>query len=134
MVTELKQISETANCSHEENEFDVFGKHVALQLKSMPLLLALDAQEHIQMFLNRTRRQHLIQNRIETFTNTLMGSPLPGTSSDESYDLIQSPQMSMREPLPTATSFHEPPIDSTQSAADVIASAMSAANTDFTLL
>lgn len=58
MVTELKGITEAVN-SPVEDEFEVFGKHIGLQLNSMPLLLALEVQEHIQVYLNRLRRQHL---------------------------------------------------------------------------
>lgn len=59
MVSQLKEIAQTANSQPEENEFEVFGKHVGLQLKSMPLLLALGAQDHIQLFLSKIRRKHL---------------------------------------------------------------------------
>lgn len=59
------EITVSANPLPLENEFDVFGKHVALQLKSLPLLLALDAQEHIQLYLNRTRREYIVQNSAE---------------------------------------------------------------------
>ena len=56
MVSQLKEISEAA--STEENEFGVFG--IGLQLKSLPIILALEAQEHIQLYINRVRRQHLL--------------------------------------------------------------------------
>ncbi|XP_060809924.1 uncharacterized protein LOC106140308 [Amyelois transitella] len=59
MVSQLKEIADTTNSRVEENEFEVFGKHVGFQLKQLPLLLALEAQEHIQIYLNRIRRQHL---------------------------------------------------------------------------
>lgn len=61
MVTELKGITEAVN-SPVEGEFKVFGKHTGLQLKSMPISnakLPLEAKEHIQVYLNRLRRQHL---------------------------------------------------------------------------
>ncbi|KAL4720654.1 hypothetical protein ACJJTC_002752 [Scirpophaga incertulas] len=68
MVGQLKEIADTTNSTVEENEFEVFGKHVGLQLKSLPLLSALEAQEHIQLHLNRIRRRHILnasdQNRI----------------------------------------------------------------------
>jgi len=58
IVTELKGMTEAVNSS-EEDEFEVFGRLVELQLKSMPLQLALKAQELIQLHLNRICRQHL---------------------------------------------------------------------------
>lgn len=59
MVTQLKEISETVNATSDENEFEIFGKHIGLQLKSLPLLLALEAQEYIQLYMNKIRREHL---------------------------------------------------------------------------
>lgn len=96
MVGQLKEIAETANSTAEDNEFEVFGKHVGLQLKSLPLLLALEAQEHIQLYLNRIRRQHL-QNASEqnVFTRT-PESPYSNASiyHNDSNDYFgeQSPQ------------------------------------------
>lgn len=46
MVTELKGITEVVNFPLED-EFEVFEKHIGLQLKSMPLLLALEAYSSI---------------------------------------------------------------------------------------
>ncbi|KAF5277525.1 hypothetical protein FQA39_LY18479 [Lamprigera yunnana] len=67
MVSQLKEITETVNTksTEEENEFEVFGKHVGLQLKAMPLIVALEAQEHIQLYINQIRRQQL-QNASKT--------------------------------------------------------------------
>lgn len=50
VVRQLKEIADTTNSVVEENEFEVFGKHVGLQLKTLPLILALEAQEHIQLY------------------------------------------------------------------------------------
>lgn len=49
----------------EENEFEAFGKYIGVQLKSFPTLLALDAQDHIQLYLNEMRRLQL-QSASET--------------------------------------------------------------------
>lgn len=49
MVGQLKEIIDSNNSTVEETEFEVFGKYVGLQLKSLPLLLALEAQEQIQL-------------------------------------------------------------------------------------
>jgi len=58
IVTEFKGMTEAVNSSGED-EFEVFGRLVELQLKSMPLQLALKAQELIQVHLNRICRHHL---------------------------------------------------------------------------
>lgn len=43
----------------EEDEFDAFGRNVALQLKSLPLIYALESQEIIQRVLKEQRIQAL---------------------------------------------------------------------------
>lgn len=43
----------------EEDEFDAFGRNVALQLKSLPLIHALESQEIIQRILKEQRIQAL---------------------------------------------------------------------------
>lgn len=90
MVSQLKEISETANSAAEENEFDVFGKLVGIKLKSLPLILALEAQEHIQVYLNRIRRKH-IQNSVEsTVYSPYTESPISNASSENFEE--QQPQ------------------------------------------
>jgi len=66
-----------------EDEFEAFGRHVGLKLKSMPVLLAFDAQEQILVYLNRLRRQHL-QNPSEQniFTRSITPSVSPYTQKD----------------------------------------------------
>lgn len=82
MVSQLKEIADTTNSTVEENEFDVFGKHVGLQLKSLPLLLALDAQEHIQLYINSIRREH-IQNASEQ--NRITRTPRSSHSAESPH-------------------------------------------------
>lgn len=81
MVGQLKEIADATNSTVEENEFDVFGKHVGLQLKSLPLLLALEAQEHIQLYINRIRRQH-IENANECNSSSIMLTAMQNANVD----------------------------------------------------
>lgn len=81
MVSQLKEIVETTNSTVEEHEFEIFGKHVGLQLKSLPLLLALEAQEHIQLYLNRIRRQHLQNASEQNRSSRTPESPYYATES-----------------------------------------------------
>lgn len=60
MVNELKNITETVNTPLEENEFEVFGRNVGLQLTAMPIQIALKAQQHIQTYLSKVRLQHTV--------------------------------------------------------------------------
>lgn len=41
--------------ANEEDEFDLFGKTIALQLKKMPLDIAIYLQENIQSLINQER-------------------------------------------------------------------------------
>lgn len=82
MVGQLKEIADGTNLTVEENEFEVFGKHVGLQLKSLPLLLALEAQEHIQLYINRIRRQH-IQNA--SVLNRITRTPQSSYTTESPY-------------------------------------------------
>ncbi|CAH2098281.1 unnamed protein product [Euphydryas editha] len=82
MVNQLKQIAYDSNSTAQENEFEVFGKHVGLQLKSLPPLLALEAQEHIQLYINRIRRQHL-QNAFEQ--NRVTRTPQSSYATESPY-------------------------------------------------
>ncbi|GBP22649.1 hypothetical protein EVAR_13929_1 [Eumeta japonica] len=82
MVGQLKEIANSTNYTVEENEFEVFGKHVGLQLKSLPILLALEVQEHIQLYMNRIRRQQ-IQN--ETVQNRIASTPQSSYAAESPY-------------------------------------------------
>ncbi|PZC80777.1 hypothetical protein B5X24_HaOG214001 [Helicoverpa armigera] len=47
-INELKQLNstiESSNSSQQEDEYDVVGKHVAIQLRQLPLLDFLDAKD-----------------------------------------------------------------------------------------
>jgi len=87
MVTELKGITEAVN-SPVEDEFEVFGKHIGLQLQSMPLLLALEAQEHIQVYLNRLRRQHLQNSSDQNIIITRSSTPSVSSYTQQKIHLI----------------------------------------------
>jgi hypothetical protein len=64
VVGQLKEMTQASCLQLEENEFEVFGKHVAVQLKSLPLLTAIDLQENIQVLINKVRREHVQSNKI----------------------------------------------------------------------
>ncbi|CAH1972772.1 unnamed protein product [Acanthoscelides obtectus] len=50
-INELKQLNstiQTSSCSQQCDEYDVIGKHVAIQLRGLPLLDFIDAKDEIQ--------------------------------------------------------------------------------------
>ncbi|KAF5298989.1 hypothetical protein FQA39_LY11621 [Lamprigera yunnana] len=100
MVSQLKEITETVNTksTEEENEFEVFGKHVGLQLKVMPLIVALEAQEHIQLYINQIRRQQL--------QNASKQNRYNRSSTPSSFESQPSPSNSITS-NPTSTYYTE---------------------------
>lgn len=100
MVSQLKEITETVNTktTEEENEFEVFGKHVGLQLKAMPLIVALEAQEHIQLYINQIRRQQL--------QNASKQNRYNRSSTPSSFESQPSPSNSITS-NPTSTYYTE---------------------------
>lgn len=87
---DLSQHSESAN----ENEFEMFGKLIASQLRKLPLSLALDTQLKIQTLVNAARIQAVYQQysyagpsqealSVQALSNGIlasMASPSPYTS------------------------------------------------------
>lgn len=117
MVSQLKDITNTTNSTVEENEFEVFGKHLGLQLKLLPLLLALEAQDHIQSYVNRIRRQHLQQqqNRITSTPQSLYSAESPYSdcsinyNDNSNYNLEEQATECSSHILPTHHSEHVAP-------------------------
>ncbi|XP_077289262.1 uncharacterized protein LOC143913395 isoform X2 [Arctopsyche grandis] len=62
VLAQLKGVSDSLNTLQVENEFQIFGRHIGAQLKNMPLFMALQAQQHIQNYLNDIRLQALSQS------------------------------------------------------------------------
>lgn len=73
--TEVKSSSIINTQQIGENEFDIFAKCVAAQMKNMPLTLALEAQQHIQSYLSQIRIKHLLAQQSVPFS-TLQVQPV----------------------------------------------------------
>lgn len=95
----------------QDNEFELFGRNVGMQLQNMPLELALEAQEQIQTILSRLRRQNLRKQQksgSETYRSTSSASsnasnylrPISsvGSSTNPHYDEYYEPEI--EEPRP----------------------------------
>lgn len=80
-VKELKDLKNEINYENE-NEFDIFGKHVAAQLKKLPLEQALIAQDRIQSFLTQSRLQALRQNNVYS-------TPSSVSTEENNFDIIK---------------------------------------------
>lgn len=68
LVNSLKEVSDSLNKPTVDNEFEVFGRNVGLQLQNMPLDMALEAQEHINSYLTRLRLRNLRNRHHESFS------------------------------------------------------------------
>lgn len=83
-VNKLQKICETAKEDFKEDEFDIYGKYVANQLRNLTIITAMEAQTHITAFLSNARIQDIkkqnengnpIPSQQQTSTAGEMGSP-----------------------------------------------------------
>ena len=81
-VHQPKGIAETVNAPLEENEFEVFGRSIGLQLKAMPIQTAVKAQQHIQTYLSTIRLQHMVSNQNRCCQTTSTPPPCSVNDSD----------------------------------------------------
>lgn len=67
----LRKVQNVANTVNKplqsENEFDIFGKSIAAQLKNMPLDTAIEAQMIIQNYLSEMRLKTIQRTTCSTF-------------------------------------------------------------------
>lgn len=77
------------SCKHaDEDEFDIFARFVAVQLRQMPLYNALLCQEHIQTVIRQQRLQLLSDQSI------YQASPSSTLSNDNEIENFPSPKSS----------------------------------------
>lgn len=74
-INKLDEVVKTNNTNYPENEFDIFGKLVATQLKQMPLFDALTCQDQIQTLL-RKKRFELLEHSQYFPVITVSANPL----------------------------------------------------------
>lgn len=81
----INQLDNVQNNKNEaDNEFDIFGKHVAVQLKEMPLYDAIMCQEQIQTIM-RQKRLELLTRQSSCHTTLSSGiSPIRQTTPSPS--------------------------------------------------
>ncbi|CAH1956925.1 unnamed protein product [Acanthoscelides obtectus] len=99
VINELKQLNstiQTSSCSQQCDEYDVIGKHVAIQLRQLPLLDFIDAKDEIQQVLSRYRKKAIYARNTSAFSSY-------NTSSPPSYISLTSPGSSV-----LSDSFPEP--------------------------
>ncbi|CAH1989519.1 unnamed protein product [Acanthoscelides obtectus] len=70
------------------DEYDFIGKHVAIQLRQLPLLDFIDAKDEIQQVLSRYRKKAIYARNTSTFSSY-------NTSSPTSYISLTSPGSSV---------------------------------------
>ncbi|CAH1976191.1 unnamed protein product [Acanthoscelides obtectus] len=90
-INELKQLNstiQTSSCSQQCDEYDVIGKHVAIQLRELPLLDFIDAKDEIQQVLSRYRKKAVCARNTSAFSSY-------NTSSPTSYISLASPGSSV---------------------------------------
>lgn len=97
LMKKIKDVSETVNAPlQDENEFDIFGRSVAAQLKALPLRVALQTQQYVQNYITEARLNllHSSPSASEVSpTHTPFYTPSRSSSSMMSYP---SPQGNAR--------------------------------------
>lgn len=109
-INELKQLNsniEFSGSSQQEDEYDVVGKHVAMQLRQLPLLDFLDAKDEIQQVLSRYRKKAIYARNASALSSYSASSP-------QSYIASPSPGPSVAFPgnQPTQTVSVQQPLQS----------------------
>lgn len=77
------------NIQPTEDEFNIFGQSVAIQLKKLPLAQAIAAQNEIQTLLTRYRLSNISNTRIiSPICNSALSTP---SYENESYENLSTP-------------------------------------------
>ncbi|XP_045493825.1 uncharacterized protein LOC123693001 [Colias croceus] len=92
LVDKVSCINNTMNTASLQSTTDHFAKSVAGQLKAMPLLLALEAQKHIQNYLSDMRIQQLMNSSRTPSPMNNSSRFTPSPSSSTYY--VESPEPS----------------------------------------
>lgn len=87
-IDKLDKVVQCNNKNDTENEFDIFGKFVAVQLKAMPLYDAIICQEQIQTVLRQKRLELITKQSQQTtaspeFSTSVIATPSPTCSNSE---------------------------------------------------
>lgn len=111
-INELKQLNsniESSSSSQQEDEYDIVGKHVAIQLRQLPILEFLDAKDEIQQLLSRYRKRAIYARNASALSSYSESSP-------QSYIPPPSPRPSVSFPgtiyQPTETGSVQRPFQS----------------------
>ncbi|VVC88310.1 unnamed protein product [Leptidea sinapis] len=124
MIKDIKNVSHSINMpSDEENDCDIYGKHVASQLKKLSEEQRIIAQEEIQRIISKCRLAHLEKRRrnVNIYPNTHFSmrattstqpqqnrytpSPASTTNSGNSSSLGFYPTQSTQTAVPSSSSM-----------------------------
>lgn len=111
-IDELKQLNstiESSSSSQQEDEYDVVGKHVAIQLRQLPLLDFLDAKDEIQQVLSRYRKRAIYARNASALSSYSASSPQSYIASPSSGPSVSFPGTAYQ---PTETVFVHQPLQS----------------------
>lgn len=94
-VKQLQNLTEVLNTEPQENEFQIFGKHIASQLERLSPVNAFIAQEKIQSLLTELRIQEIRSTDYSIWEfgrniNKMNCSAAPSLSSSSSISTIDS--------------------------------------------
>lgn len=134
-VNELKELNNTLTMSapsprESEDECDVIGRHVALQLRQLPPIDRIDATDEIQAILSTYRKKALCARNVyspSNYSSESAPSPQPTVGFPPRSPLTSTPMPTYYQPVEPSVSAHTTQLEqSSQSilASDVLAAAM----------
>lgn len=134
-VNELKELNQSLTMSapsprESEDECDVIGRHVALQLRQLPPIDRIDATDEIQAILSRYRKTALCARNVYTpsnYSSESAPSPQPTVGFPTRSPLTSTPTSTYYQSVEPSVSAHSTQLEqSSQSilASDVLAAAM----------
>lgn len=118
------------NQTHGDNECDIFGKHVAMQLKQLPTVLFLQAQQDIQNILTnyRLRTQRTGSTTVSGITYSSSPDYIFPTVSNSSSQFTSRSTPSL---VNGTASITESPLGSPQMQGDIISQAWTSLDTNY---
>lgn len=98
-IDKLDNIATNNNKNNDEDEFAIFGKSVAIQLRQLPLERALHLEEQIQSLIRQERLRDVQPTR--SFIHTNVPTPLSSYGSTDSITTNDSSYPMSSTPLPS---------------------------------
>lgn len=96
--TAVETLTQVCQQSLKNDEFQIFGQHVAAQLQKLPIVQALQLQEQIQTLLTRARLQQLQATFSPPASSPLVLSTSGASAASSAYSFVNNQPQSPFQP------------------------------------